>query len=141
MAHAHLDPDQAGRDRVRVALEGDESRRPDGVVFLDRRRVAGSRQGPQPLELREVPHTRTLASASSQERVGGLLADELLQLGNGAGPPITDAFAEAVELALGVVDPRRRHGAPEALGGEMMDFSTLPLRFPRRGGQATTLAP
>ena len=84
VTHSHLDPDQPRWDRVRVALEGHEGRRPDGVVLLDGGRVAGGREGPEPLELGEVAHGRTLASTCSEERDGGLFADQLLELGDGA---------------------------------------------------------
>ena len=136
MAHGHLGSDQTRRDRVRVALEGDERRRTDGVVVLDRRRVARSRQGPKPLELGQVAHARTPASACGEERDGGLFADELFELGDGPGPAVADAFAEPVELALGVVDVRGRHSAPEALGGEVdgLLHAALAVAPPRRTG-------
>ena len=49
---------------------------------------------------------------------------------------IADAFAEAVELALGIVDVRRRHGAPEALGGEVdgLLHRSLAVAAPGRTG-------
>ena len=119
VAHRHLGPDQARRDRVRIALEGHEGRRTDGVVVLDRRRVAGSREGPEALEFGQVTHARTLLAAGGEERDGGLLADQLLQLGHGPWPSIAGALAEPIELAPGVVDVRRGHGAPETLGGEV----------------------
>lgn len=55
MMRRHFGTDQPGIDRIRVALEGDETGLPDGVVGLDRRRVARARKGTDPSRVRPGP--------------------------------------------------------------------------------------
>jgi hypothetical protein len=76
--------------RVGVAFEGDKAGRADGVVGLDRRRVARCGKGTKPLAPAQVRHGRAPSFSCGEERCRGVIADELLQLGDRAGSTVRD---------------------------------------------------
>jgi hypothetical protein len=136
VAHLDLDTNHPGSDRVGVALESDKARGADGVVGLDRRRVARARKGTEPLEPGQVRHGRAPSLSCGEERRDGIVTDELLQLGDRAGPAVRDLLAEPVELCLGLGYGLGGHRPPETLGGEVDGLldGPLPVAPMRRTG-------
>jgi len=119
VAHPHVRPDQPRWDRVGVPLEGNEGRGTHQVGGLDGGRVTRGGKGPEPLELGQVAHRRTPVTPGQKERRGGVLAHDVLELGDRPGPAIADVLAEPVQLLLALGHGLGCHRPPETLGGEV----------------------
>ncbi len=143
MAHASPRPRSARRHRVRVALEG--ARGPRGRRCCAPRSSPGSRRpgsGRSPSSSARSPTVGRRRPRSARNADGGVFADELLELGDRTG-----AGGRRCVRRTGRAGPGRRPWSSAVIVrqkrwvAKWMDFSTEPLRLPRRGGQATTLDP